>query len=139
VYYRVPGVTNGRGVIRDRCRGVDARLHEAGVGSIRLLARAGMRALLMLALVAVILTSPARGNWRAWKDFDRNLAAGQAPSNDHMAMSYHGIEGTPGRRFNDWQWHASVGAVRVEPGVQVDWGYKWGHSLVRSSRRAGRE
>lgn len=53
-------------------------------------------------------------------DRQKNPSGCEAASDDRIALNYYGIDATAGRRLGDWNWHASLGAVRTEPVVQVD-------------------
>ncbi|MGH9551264.1 MAG: hypothetical protein ACRD3W_17910 [Terriglobales bacterium] len=43
-----------------------------------------------------------------------------AASHDQIALNYCGIDVTAGLRLGTWNWHAGLGVVRTELGVQVD-------------------
>lgn len=44
----------------------------------------------------------------------------QAASHDRIALNYYGADLTAGGGTGAWHWHAGLGAVRTELGVQVD-------------------
>lgn len=53
-------------------------------------------------------------------DFEVNPFGCQAASNDSLELNYYGIDATGEWTRSNWQWHVSLGMVRVEPEVQVD-------------------
>lgn len=53
-------------------------------------------------------------------DGERNPYGCEAPSRDRMELNYYGIEATAAHDIAGWQWHGTVGWLRLEPEVQVD-------------------
>ncbi len=43
-----------------------------------------------------------------------------AASSDRISLNYYGLDLTAATQADPWAWHATVGAVRSEPDVQVD-------------------
>ncbi len=43
-----------------------------------------------------------------------------AASSDRISLNYYGLDLTVAKHADPWAWHATVGAVRSEPEVQVD-------------------
>lgn len=54
------------------------------------------------------------------EDSTRNPYGCQAPSHDRVTLNHYGLDLTGGWQSQAWLWHASLGAVRSEPEVQVD-------------------
>lgn len=64
------------------------------------------------------ITCPAR--LAGVLDSQQNPFGCRAPSDDHVALNYYGVELTSGWTAGSWHAHAGVGAARTELAVQVD-------------------
>ena len=53
-------------------------------------------------------------------DASRNPYGCEAPSRDRLELNAYGADATFGRTAPGWQWHATLGMLRMEPEVQVD-------------------
>ena len=66
-------------------------------------------------------------------DAGRNPYGCDAPSDDRLELNAYGADATFGRTAPGWQWHATLGVLRMEPVVQVDaltFGYRDRSRLV---------
>jgi hypothetical protein len=64
------------------------------------------------------ITCPAR--LAGVESFALNPYGCQAPSRDRVALNHYGLDLTAAVGDGAWRWHVGLGAVRVEPEVQVD-------------------
>lgn len=64
------------------------------------------------------ITCPAR--LAGIDSFQENPYGCQAPSRDRVALNHYGFDVVLAAGRGPWRWHAGLGAVRVEPAVQVD-------------------
>lgn len=64
------------------------------------------------------ITCPAR--LAGVQDFGHNPYGCQAPSRDRVSLAHYGADLSLAGGRGEWRWHATLGAVRSEPEVQVD-------------------